>query len=264
MKKYLEFIGILFLTIISFYYVDKVVKLSTKKDPLMIEIEKQKEVLNKNCTEGYITKEGVVLSKDGREVNTLESYFNMDNKTYDETKVVYNEIKCKINTKTIKDNYIISSSKEDKAVYLFLIIDDIEYLKETIDKIDNNLTLLVNGKTLKENIEYLKDLSTKGYTLGYIYEDTEDFKIYDKYIKKINEDRICVTIKEESCPKDYIKIKINNYYMNDIYTSTIKSLENGSFYLYRNNKKTVEKLPLLIKYIKAKNLDIKDISVLLK
>ncbi len=268
MRKVLEFIGICFLLIITFYLTDKTVKLANKKDPLMIKIKENEKHLNKNCIEGYKTKDGVILSTPGKEVDIYESYSNMENKIYDESKIVYKEIKCKVSMENSKDDIIISASKINKELAIFIIIDDINNFKKIKNKINNNYSLLINGKTLKDNIDYIEKLSKEGYVINYINDNKDDFILFDQYKNKINTSNICVTYLDDDMSyckeKGYTRIKTKYYYTSNIYNNVLSNLENGSFYILRSNEKTLEEIGALSKYLKAKNIDIMGISVLLK
>ena len=69
MKKYFEYIGLIIFTGFGFFYTNKVTDLMNSKDPLMIEIKEFASNNNTLCKEGYVTNEGVVLGKNGKEVD---------------------------------------------------------------------------------------------------------------------------------------------------------------------------------------------------
>ena len=109
LKKYFEYIGLLAFALLSFYYTDKVTQLMNSKDPIMISINEYKEKEKAPCKEGYITSEGVVLGRNGKEVDALQSYSNMQGKNFDESLLVFNEIACKVSLETSLSDFIINA-----------------------------------------------------------------------------------------------------------------------------------------------------------
>ena len=89
MKKYFEYIGLIALTLFSFYYTDKVTKIMNSKDPVMISIKEYKDKTKESCKEGYYTNDGVILGVNGKIVDVNESYSNMISKGYDEELMVF-------------------------------------------------------------------------------------------------------------------------------------------------------------------------------
>ena len=69
MKKYFEYIGLIALTLFSFYYTDKVTKIMNSKDPVMISIKEYKDKTKESCKEGYYTNDGVILGVNGKIVD---------------------------------------------------------------------------------------------------------------------------------------------------------------------------------------------------
>ena len=51
--------------------------------------------------------------------------------------------------------------------------------------------------------------------------------------------------------------------MNNIYANTKKVLKKGSFYIYKENKNTLDEINITLNYLKAKNINIVKINDLL-
>mgnify|MGYP004666403803 FL=1 len=103
------------------------------KDPVMIEIKKYNEKNKTNCKEGYIKNNEVVLGSSGKEVNIEMSYSNMQGKEFDESKLVFNELTCKINVESAKDNYIIKGNESKNMISLLIKVNDTSLLNEILE-----------------------------------------------------------------------------------------------------------------------------------
>lgn len=271
MKKYFEYIALLSLTVFSFYYTDKVTSIVNSKSPLMIEIKKYNEANKISCKEGYITSEGVVLGSSGKEVDLEESYSNMQGGEFIESKLVFNEITCKINEESTKGSYIISGNESKNMVSIFIKVTDLSLLDEIIKIGENNnikLNIIVNGMLLEDKLEYFKLLSEKGHEIVYEgFSETDLNKFINNYKEISKKDNYCITTNDsiKECELKKLNIlKAKNIYNMDIYSNTKNNLEKGSFYVYYENQNTLKELNSLLKYIKNKQLEIVCISELLK
>ena len=61
-----------------------------------------------------------------------------------------------------------------------------------------------------------------------------------------------------------VKNKTNNIYKDNILYNTKANLEKGEFYVFYENKNTLEEISALIKFVKGKNIDIVNINRLLE
>ena len=132
MKKYFEYIGLIIFTGFGFFYTNKVTDLMNSKDPLMIEIKEFASNNNTLCKEGYVTNEGVVLGKNGKEVDYTLTYSNMQGKKFDELDVVYKEVDCKINLNSIKDNYIIKGNESKNMISIFIFRRTLVWMRQLV------------------------------------------------------------------------------------------------------------------------------------
>lgn len=274
MKKYFEYAGLIALTCFSFYYTEKVTKIMNSKDPIMVSIEEYKEKTNTTCKEGYITNEGVVLGVSGLEVNVSESYSNMQGVGYNEDLMVFNEIECKVNLETTKDNYIIRGNDSKSNVSLFININDGTLLEDIIKVSEQKkikLNLIVTGSILETHKEYMNKLYNNGYEIIYGGLEENDFKKYLKIMKSFeNKPRsYCMNLNIKDtlpmCEKEGINsLKTNNIYTKDILLNTKNNLEKGEFYVYKENNITLKELSASINFIEGKQLKIVSITDLLK
>ena len=74
MRKVLNFVLICFITCFSFYYTDKIIDLSKKKDPIMIEIEKIKKEKELSVVNGTLSNGTMQVGSSGYSINEDISY----------------------------------------------------------------------------------------------------------------------------------------------------------------------------------------------
>lgn len=274
MKKYFEYIGLIALTCFSFYYTEKVTKIMNSKDPIMINIEKYKEQVNMDCKEGYITSDGVVLGVNGKMVDVSESYSAMQGLEFKEDKMVFNEVECKVNLNTTKDNYIIKGNEIKNSVSIFININDGTLIEEIVNVANQkkvNINLIVSGSVLETHEEILEKAYKKGHEIIYGGIEKNDFKKYLKIMKTYeNKPRtFCINtgIKDilNMCEeKDVNSLKATNIYTKDILLNTKTNLEKGAFYIYKENNNTLKELSTTINFIEGKQIKVISISEMLK
>ena len=262
MKKYLEYLGLISFTLFSFYYTDKVTNIISSKDPIMISIKEYASNNIDNCKEGYITSDGVVLGKNGKEVNTRESYSNMQGKEFNEELLVFDEITCKVNLSSVKKEYIMNANPSKNIISIFIKIDNMKYIKDIVEIANSKnvkLNILLDGKTLNDNKEYFIELYNEGHYIIYNGKDYDDLKLFlnvinDTYCMKLDDNNL------DFCLKESIQRLKTNYIYNDkILKNTKNDLEKGSFYIFKENKNTYKELSSVISYINAKHINIVNI-----
>lgn len=267
MKKYFEYIGLIIFTGFGFFYTNKVTDLMNNKDPLMIEIKEFASNNNTLCKEGYVTNEGVVLGKNGKEVDYTLTYSNMQGKKFDELDVVYKEVDCKINLSSIKDNYIIKGNESKNMISIFIKINDNSLVKDIVNIFDKNnvkVNLIVNNlNNINEYLGYVKN----GHYVLYSGESNKDLKEFKSTLNL--ENNFCISLYNNStldnCFKNnFYVLKTNNIYKDNILYNTKANLEKGEFYVFYENKNTLEEINALIKFVKGKNIDIVNINRLLE
>ena len=158
-------------------------------------------------------------------------------------------------------------------ISIFIEINDMNYIDEIIDVAKSkNIkpNILIDGEKLTKNENYFRKLYNNGYDIAYGGKTKEDLKLFLKTLKTFNKNytSYCMSINNEEkdfCSKENIKkLRTSYYYTNDIYLKTKSNLEKGSFYIYKENKYTLEELSTLLNFIKGKNIEITGISSILK
>ncbi len=266
MKKYFEYIGLIALTLFSFYYTDKVTKIMNSKDPVMISIKEYKDKTKESCKEGYYTNDGVILGVNGKIVDVNESYSNMVSKGYDEELMVFEEVLCKVNKEDNLGNYIIKGNEVKNSVSLFIEIKDLNYIDDIISISKNQnikLNILVNGRILENNKEKFENIYKEGIDIIYNGNTIEDIEKYVNIMKSISNDKrlLCVSYNNidnlDICKSKKINtIKTNYVFDKSIYNNTKTNLEKGAFYIYKENSQLLNEFNTIINHIKGKNIDI--------
>ena len=265
MKKYFEYIGLIALTLFSFYYTDKVTKIMNSKDPVMISIKEYKDKTKESCKEGYYTSDGVILGVNGKIVDVNESYSNMVSKGYDEELMVFEEVLCKVNKEDNLGNYIIKGNEVKNSVSLFIEIKDLNYIDDIISISKNQnikLNILVNGRILENNKEKFENIYKEGIDIIYNGNTLEDIEKYINIMGLISKEKrlLCVSYNNidnlDICKSKKINtIKTNYVFDKSIYNNTKTNLEKGAFYIYKENSQSLNELNTIINHIKGKNID---------
>ena len=106
MKNYFKYFLIIGFVIFSFYYTDKVTKISEQNNVIMASINDYAIKHDSKCIEGSITEDGIVLGLSGISVNKNKSYSNMKGIGFDEKLLEYNKEECILSTNNNYDKYI--------------------------------------------------------------------------------------------------------------------------------------------------------------
>ena len=232
MKKYLEYLGLILITVFGFYYTDKVTTLMNSKDPLMIEIKEYKDKISTDCKEGYLTEDGLVMGTSGYVVDVEESYSRMQGLEFNKDLLVFKEIKCKVNIK---------------------------------------INIITNGVTLEKNIDLFKNIYMKGNKIVYNGTSESDLDKFTDVLSSfnVNEKTYCIVLSSnetlEHCKEKKLNtLKAKYIFTKEVYHNTLVNLDKGNFYVYKENTLINDEINPLIKYIQAKNISIVDIEELLK
>ncbi len=258
MKMYLKYMLIIFFTIFSFYYADKVVELSNYNDTIMASINDYAINNDIDCREGYINEYGITLGLDGNIVNKNKIYSNMKGIGFKEELIEYDKNKCILNKENNYDKYIIRGNIYNSNVSIVLDIDDLKYYNDFVTIFNNedvtyNLLVNMNSinnigikdnilfKTNTNNINEFKKILSSFYCVKY-----NDFEIID-YCKKLKIN----------------SINIMNYFDNSFLSNTKKILDKGIIIFIKENKSNLNELLPTIKYIKSRGYNIVSIDELL-
>ena len=261
MKNLLTYLGIISLTLFSFYYTNKVALMDINDDQIMINIMKETEN-DRKCSEGFITNEGVVLGYDGRKIDKEKSYNNMRISGFNKELLVFNTIPCIINKKDYIDKNIIMGNTEKNAVS-FLI--NVNRLNSSLKDLENHqkirLSYIVGDKEIKK---YKKDFIEGKYEIIYKGNNKKMLKEYIDITKKINITPYCISNYVDNikvCSKKGVNIVKASTEINEhVFDNGKKNTKRGSFIIIEENKKNIEELNILINYTKNKGYNILSIN----
>lgn len=270
-KPYLTVIGICLLTVFSFYYTNKLIEFSKSKDPIMIEIMKNKDDYNKLSIDALINNNYITPGSEGLEVDVDKSYTKMKKLgKYNDNLYVYDVVKPTI---SIKDNYnkfVINGNTTKKEVSLVFKADDLKNI-ENINKIlfNNNVsaTFFIDGNIKDDDINILKILDESnnyfgnlGYNKKY---SIKTIKYTNALLDRIDDDNhnYCYVEKDDiNVLKTCSEVKmytIKPMVVSNIFPFTYikQNLENGKIFSLDTNNYTLKQLDLIIKYVRQKGYD---------
>ena len=270
-KPYLTVIGICLLTVFSFYYTNKLIEFSKSKDPIMIEIMKNKDDYNKLSIDALINNNYITPGSEGLEVDVDKSYTKMKKLgKYNDNLYVYDVVKPTI---SIKDNYnkfVINGNTTKKEVSLIFNVNDLKNI-ENINKIlfNNNVsaTFFIDGNIKDDDINILKILDESnnyfgnlGYNKKY---SIKTIKYTNALLDRIDDDNhnYCYVEKDDiNVLKTCSEVKmytIKPMVVSNIFPFTYikQNLENGKIFSLDTNSYTLKQLDLIIKYVRQKGYD---------
>ena len=270
-KPYLTVIGICLLTVFSFYYTNKLIEFSKSKDPIMIEIMKNKDDYNKLSIDALINNNYITPGSEGLEVDVDKSYTKMKKLgKYNDNLYVYDVVKPTI---SIKDNYnkfVINGNTTKKEVSLIFKVNDLKNI-ENINKIlfNNNVsaTFFIDGNIKDDDINILKILDESnnyfgnlGYNKKY---SIKTIKYTNALLDRIDDDNhnYCYVEKDDiNVLKTCSEVKmytIKQMVVSNIFPFTYikQNLENGKIFSLDTNSYTLKQLDLIIKYVRQKGYD---------
>lgn len=253
-KKYFEYIGMIGICLLSFYYTEKVALYVKDKNPIMQTINSLKEERYVDYIDSQIIDDLYIIpGLNGKEINSNKSYSSMQEKRiFNESQLVFNEVKPTISIEDNKDKIIIRGNNEKNSVSLIF---------ESI----NNLTSYMH-----EN-NYLVDvlLSKEEYNFNYeLINNASDSKTYsniDKYLNKNKRNKnLCITFDtniNELCKGKYI-VKPSLTISHTNISSEKNKISSGEIILIKDSLSLTE-FNIILNFIKYHDLNIVPLSELI-
>lgn len=263
MKNYFKYFLIIWFVMFSFYYTDKVTKISEQNNVIMTSINDYALKHDSKCIEGSITEDGVILGLSGISVNKNKSYSNMKGIGFDEKLIEYNNEECILSTNNNYDKYIVAGNSHDNNVGLVIDVNSCKYFSKMLKIAENkevSVNLLFNYETLNKYIESINNHSNilfKGKTRDEL----------NNYIKILHDEFYCTN--RESDVIDICKskklnsINVINYIDKNLLLNTKKILNKGSIVFIKENEFNMNELSSTINYIKSRGYNIVSIDELL-
>ncbi len=264
MKNIFNYFFLISLVFFSFFYTDKVINIINKKDPLMVEITKQKDKYKVEPTEAIITENTVIPGIEGKEIDVDKSYEKMKTEgVFREQSIIYNKVTPTNSISNNKDKYIIKGNNNKQEVSIIVIVDK----NNTIDKIYNidNITLFIDSKYLTiDNLNKIKSKDIYSYGNKGVYNN--ELLLSDNTLIKRKNNKVPLYCLSKEKNEDTLNICNNN----DMYVvipnivgdllNIKKSLSKGSIILLED----LNNINLIIRYINSKGYQIVPLGTLLK
>lgn len=254
-KNYLKYLSIILLCLLSFYYTEKVALYVKSNNPLIktiTNIKDSKYVSSINST--IIDNKYIIPGLSGKEVNIDKSFSNMHaNNIYNESYLVFNEIKPKISIEDNKDKIIIRGNKAKQSVSL--IFENINKLSEYLYNNNYKVNLLIK-----------EEINTNKYELINNSQSISNYNKIESFLDKNNLNKNICYIKEDNMIKEYC----NNKYLfkpsliisHSNISTKINSITSGDIILLKDTL-TITELKLILNQISYRNLNIIPLSELI-
>ena len=250
MKK-IKYLAIIFLSIISFYYTEQIALYVKSKNPIMQEIESNKQDLYVDSTNSILIDELYIIPGiNGKEVNVNSSFNTMKKlNVYNESQIVYDQIEPRISLKDNKERIIIRGNSKKRKVSL--IFEKESKLTEYLITKEYKINILINKEQYSTKYEMI-NYSTNKTTYNNI----------DLYLTKNNLNKnLCYITNKSLCKDKYIfqeSLIINHSNI----STNINKITSGEIILVKDTL-TLNELDLLINKIKSQDLSIVPLSELI-
>ena len=160
MKKWKNRIGLILLSLFSFYYTHQATEWLKEKDPLMTSIKEMEEKYQIASLNAQVIGDNILSGKKGKEVDREETYQKMKKYgTYNESLTILKDTKPVVSIEDIYDKYVVGGNKTKKEIALVFPVKEnspdkvIQILKQ--NKIEG--TIFIDGTYLEKNILKIKN-----------------------------------------------------------------------------------------------------------
>lgn len=276
MKKVFKLMGLFVLILFSFFYTDKTLNIIKENDPIMVEINNNKDNYMVPAINGSVDGDYIIPGINGKEVDVDASYSNMKLVgKFNDSSLVYKDVVPDNSISLNKDKFIIKGNSSKNMVSILFVLSNDKYLdnleKIIVDK-NVNVNYFVDYSYLVNNSTRIKNLSNcEVYSYGNMGKYTSDSLLFsNNLISRItdNDAIFCIGNGNKdilSLCSSYGLYTLNPVYINsnDIYMQVKNSVSSGSIILLDINYNTVNNLILIIDFINGKGLRLSKLSDLL-
>ena len=279
MKKIIKILSICALTCFSFYYTNKMIFISKRKDPIMKRIIKESNNIYISPVNAVITSNYIIPGKNGLKVDIEKSYEKMKPiGKYNENLLVFISDYPTTSIYNNLDKYIIKGNDFKDEISLVFKLDDRKYIKDILDILDKykvKTTFFIDGKWAEENIDLITNIYKRGYDLGNFGYDSnfneKDIIKTNMIIKSIglSDIKYCFADKFNNniintCSKNNMytikPINIDNIYT---YKDVKNNITSGAILSLDTNEFCLKELDIIIQYIFQKGYDLVSLNNLL-
>lgn len=250
MKKY-QIVGIIAMSIFSFYYTDKIASMTLENNEIYQSIKEVSKDYEVKAVDALIENNYIIPGLEGQKVNVKTSFYNMrDLNTFNEYYLVFDKTYPSVSINNNKDKIIKEGNKEKRNVAIV-----IEY--------DESLINLLKDYGIDASILVNMDNYKKEETLEQINNDYENYHSLDTLLNKYNNNPdICFidNLDSELCQDKY-KVTTELVVTKDTFIDIKNNIEPGDIYYIK--KLSSNNMKILINSIIYKDLDIVRLSKLI-
>lgn len=252
-KKLFKYVGLTSLFFMSFYYTEKVALYVKNKNPIMQEINNNKDSLVVNSIDSeLIDTLYIIPGLNGKEVDINKSFSNMIKlETYDENNIIYTQIKPNISLENNKNRIIVRGNSKKRSISI--VFEEESDLSKYLVKKGYRPNILISNQKYYKDYEMINNSNNE-----------KEYKSIDKYLSKSKLNKNLCYVKDNIpslCENKYLfktSLTINHSNI----SSVIKHISSGEIILIQNTL-TLAELEVLLNQIKYQNLDIVPLSKLI-
>lgn len=254
-KNFFQYLALLSLCLLSFYYTEKVALYVKNQNPLMITIKSAQSENNIEPINSIIYDDKYIIpGLNGKEINLDKSFYKMQKlQEFNSSELVFNYIKPSISLESNKDKIIIRGNKEKNSVSL--IFENVNNLTRYLYQKDYRVNVLINEEDYNFNYEMINNSN-----LSNTYEKIEKYLNKNKVNKNlclVKDNKISTLCKDKYYFKPSLTISHSNI------STNLNKITSGEIILIKDSL-TLAELNLLINQINYKDLKIVPLSELIQ
>lgn len=262
MNKFFQIIGLVTLTIFSFFVTEKTSLVVNNMDDIMIQIKQNKDKYKEKSKDAVIKGNTIIPGINGRIVNTKKSYKNMKiNGYYSDKLYIYDYNKPLVSLEDNKNKYVIKGNSNKRMISLIFKVKngiDISNIISILNNYGAKSTFFVDINWFSNNTNTIEQLIKDGHNVGILLDDydSDDFLWTDTIIKNINKQKhgFCYNAEKiEVCAQN------NDYTIRpkeiSEYTPLVdlkKYIDSENLFSFEVNSELKKELINIIIYIKSK------------
>ena len=279
MKKIYQISIVLLLSLISFFYTEKVIDFIREKDPIMKNIKEYDKKNKIDAVNAIIDKNKIIPGVSGKKVDYNKSFQKMKKYgTYNESLTVFEEVAPTISIDDYYDKYISEGSGINNDVSLVFEVKNGDNINNIISLLKENNTIatfFVDGLWLENNQTLVSEMASLGHEIEILNYDNKYQELY--FSSSLNLVNSITNLKPKYCYARYDNkevlelceklglhtiiptIMTGNYPYNDI----VKKVHKGSIIGFSITSSVEIELSTIINYLKQKGYTINSLDILL-
>ena len=279
MKKIYQISIVLLLSLISFFYTEKVIDFIREKDPILKNIKEYDKKNKIDAVNAVIDKNKITPGVSGKKVDYDKSFQKMKKYgTYNESLTVFEEVAPTISIDDYYDKYISEGSGINNDVSLVFEVKNGDNINNIINILKENSTIatfFVDGLWLENNQTLVSEMASLGHEIEILNYDNKYQELY--FSSSLNLLNSITNLKPKYCYARYDNkevlelceklelhtiiptIMTGNYPYNDV----VKKVHKGSIIGFSVTSSVEIELSTIINYLKQKGYTIDTLDILL-